>query len=50
MKEASEMEADKKKESYKRLYLSHRMYKKIQDIIVDLDNNINETQKHMDNL
>jgi ABC-type enterochelin transport system substrate-binding protein len=36
MEEASEIETDKKKESYKRLYLSHKMYKKIQDIIVDL--------------
>ena len=36
MKEASEIEIKKKKESYKRLYLSHKMYKKIQDIIVDL--------------
>ena len=36
MEEASEIEIKKKKESYKRLYLSHKMYKKIQDIIVDL--------------
>ena len=26
------------------------IYEKAKDIIVDLDNNINETQKHMDNL
>ena len=33
MKEASEIETEKKEI---RLYLSHKMYKKIQDIIVDL--------------
>lgn len=33
MKEASEIETEKKGI---RLYLSHKMYKKIQDIIVDL--------------
>ena len=34
----------------KRFGRESNIYEKAKDIIVDLDNNINETQKHMDNL